>query len=148
MKALQQQQRATAKVELKHYSSTQSRPGDVAFGFGNVTTGQVSSRKYEILTRASSVGRFEDREGLNPDLIQVSLSARASPAPPMQMKTMATDEVESTMSVQVSSSDLAYALLKLSYRKVLPECFIWYRSISNGILVTFFNILLAFLHLG
>ena len=45
-------------------------------------------------------------------------------------------------------SDLAYALSKLSYPKVLPECFIWYRGISNGILVTFFNILLAFLHLG
>ena len=78
------------------------RPGD--FGYGNVTTGQVASRKYEILTRASSVG-LSEREGLNPDLL--SHSARASPAPPlfpvavppgtMQMK--ATGEAE--MSVQV-----------------------------------------------
>ena len=80
------------------------RPGD--FGYGNVTTGQVASRKYEILTRASSVG-LSEREGLNPDLL--SHSARASPAPPlfpvavppgtMQMKSMATGEAE--MSVQV-----------------------------------------------
>ena len=77
-----------------------TRPGD--FGYGNVTTGQVASRKYEILTRASSVG-LSEREGLNPDL---SNSARASPAPlfpvavhPMQMKSMATGEAE--MSVQV-----------------------------------------------
>ena len=81
-----------------------TRPGD--FGYGNVTTGQVASRKYEILTRASSVG-LSEREGLNPDL---SNSARASPAPlfpvavhpqqmQMQMKSMATGEAE--MSVQV-----------------------------------------------
>ena len=81
------------------------RPGD--FGYGNVTTGQVASRKYEILTRASSVG-LSEREGLNPDLM--SHSARASPCPAplfpvavppgtMQMKSMATGEAE--MSVQV-----------------------------------------------
>ena len=29
---------------------------------------------------------------------------------------------------------------KLSYRKVLLDSFIWYRGISKGILVTFFNI--------
>merc|ERR1711994_303588 len=103
LKAVQQQERATAKVEIKQYSSTAMRPGD--FGYGNVTTGQVASRKYEILTRASSVG-LSEREGLNPDLL--SHSARASPAPPlfpvavppgtMQMK--ATGEAE--MSVQRS----------------------------------------------
>merc|ERR1719192_53610 len=105
LKAVQQQERATAKVEIKQYSSTAMRPGD--FGYGNVTTGQVASRKYEILTRASSVG-LSEREGLNPDLL--SHSARASPAPPlfpvavppgtMQMKAMATGEAE--MSVQRS----------------------------------------------
>ena len=81
-----------------------SRPGD--FGYGNVTTGQVASRKYEILTRASSVG-LSEREGLNPDLL--SHSARASPAPPlfpiavppgtMQMKSMATGEAETSVQV-------------------------------------------------
>merc|ERR1712173_240967 len=82
VKAVQQQQRATAKDELKHYSSSSTRTGNVEhFGYGNVTTGQVASRKYEILTRASSVGVTE-REGLNPDLTAgLSLSARASPAP-------------------------------------------------------------------
>merc|ERR1712183_906367 len=106
LKAVQQQERATAKVEIKQYSSTAMRPGD--FGYGNVTTGQVASRKYEILTRASSVG-LSEREGLNPDLM--SHSARASPCPAplfpvavppgtMQMKSMATGEAE--MSVQRS----------------------------------------------
>lgn len=42
IKAMQQQQRAVAKVELKYYSPSDSRPGDMhSFGFGNVTTGQV-----------------------------------------------------------------------------------------------------------
>jgi len=111
LKAVQQQERATAKVEIKQYSSTAMRPGD--FGYGNVTTGQVASRKYEILTRASSVG-LSEREGLNPDLL--SHSARASPAPPlfpvavppgtMQMK--ATGEAE--MSVQQRSQQTSTAL--------------------------------------
>jgi len=113
LKAVQQQERATAKVEIKQYSSTAMRPGD--FGYGNVTTGQVASRKYEILTRASSVG-LSEREGLNPDLL--SHSARASPAPPlfpvavppgtMQMKSMATGEAE--MSVQQRSQQTSTAL--------------------------------------
>merc|ERR1712113_549654 len=111
LKAVQQQERATAKVEIKQYSSTAMRPGD--FGYGNVTTGQVASRKYEILTRASSVG-LSEREGLNPDLL--SHSARASPAPPlfpvavppgtMQMK--ATGEAET--SVQQRSQQTSTAL--------------------------------------
>merc|ERR550525_428142 len=111
MKAVKQQERATAKVEIKQYSSTAMRPGD--FGYGNVTTGQVASRKYEILTRASSVG-LSEREGLNPDLL--SHSARSSPAPPlfpvavppgtMQMK--ATGEAE--MSVQQRSQQTSTAL--------------------------------------
>merc|ERR1712173_169932 len=68
MKAIQQQQKSTSKVELRYHASTAVRPGE-GFGFGQVTTGQVSSRKYEILTRASSVGRaFEERGDLNPDL--------------------------------------------------------------------------------
>ena len=33
--------------------------------------------------------------------------------------------------------------VKRSYQKVLPDSFIWYCGISQGILVTFFNILLA-----
>merc|ERR1711983_436874 len=84
LKASQQQQKASAKVELKYHAPTASRPGDQNFGFGNVTTGQVSSRQYEILARASSVGA-EDRENLNPDLARVTMSARASPAPGQQL---------------------------------------------------------------
>lgn len=106
MKALQQQQKASAKVELKYYSTTDSRPGDMhGFGFGNVTTGQVSSRKYEILAKASSVGA-EDREGLNPDLIRVSMSARASPAPGMaQQQIMAVrEEVDSQQQAMMKST--------------------------------------------
>ena len=81
MKAMMQQQKASSKVELKYYTPRDCRPGE--FGFGNVTTGQVSMKKYEILARASSVGRSatEDRENLNPDLVRLSSSARASPSP-------------------------------------------------------------------
>merc|ERR1712241_615057 len=114
VKAVQQQQRATAKVELKHYSSSSTRTGNVEhFGYGNVTTGQVASRKYEIQTRASSVGVTE-REGLNPDLTAgLSLSARASPAP-MQMKTMATDE-GGDMSVQQRSQQTKTSAFKADF---------------------------------
>ena len=88
------------------------RPGNVEhFGYGNVVTGQVASRKYEILTsRASSVGRFEEREGLNPDLARAmemsSHSARASPAPMQLTRQLAAEEVSASstksMSVQVN----------------------------------------------
>ena len=81
MKAMMQQQKASSKVELKYYTPSDSRPGDLhGFGFGNVTTGQVSMKKYEILATASSVGR-EDRDNLNPDMVRLSHSARASPSP-------------------------------------------------------------------
>merc|ERR1712111_339910 len=47
-----------------------------------VTTGQVSSRKYEFLARASSESRFEGRGDFNPDLMRAqSASARGSPVP-------------------------------------------------------------------
>ena len=54
--AMRAQQTATSRtskhVELKYYSNTDSRPGDVhGFGFGNVQTGQVSMRKISFLTR-------------------------------------------------------------------------------------------------
>merc|ERR1712008_47288 len=78
LKAMQQTESTQEKINLKYTSST-------AVGYGQVTTGQVSSRKYEILARASSVGRFEDREGLNPEMMMraqsQSTSARGSPAP-------------------------------------------------------------------
>merc|ERR1719402_1611624 len=77
--------KSMANVELKYLSSTESRPGEThGFGFGNVRTGQVSSRKMTFLTRASSVGP-EERAGLNPDVMgshfDRSSSARASPMP-------------------------------------------------------------------
>ena len=82
--AMQQTQSTQEKINLKYTSSSAVRPGQT-FGYGQVTTGQVSSRKYEILARASSVGRFEDREGLNPEMMMraqsQSTSARGSPAP-------------------------------------------------------------------
>jgi hypothetical protein len=81
---MQQTQSTQEKINLKYASSSAVRPGQT-FGYGQVTTGQVSSRKYEILARASSVGRFEDREGLNPEMMMraqsQSTSARGSPAP-------------------------------------------------------------------
>ena len=84
LKAMQQTESTQEKINLKYTSSTAVRPGQT-FGYGQVTTGQVSSRKYEILARASSVGRFEDREGLNPEMMMraqsQSTSARGSPAP-------------------------------------------------------------------
>ena len=65
------------KINLKYASSSAVRPGQT-FGYGQVTTGQVSSRKYEILARASSVGRFEDREGLNPEMMMRAQSQSTS----------------------------------------------------------------------
>ena len=61
-------------------------------------------KKYEILARASSVGRMEDRENLNPDLMRVTSSARASPSPvamQMQQQQMAVSEVDQGQVVQV-----------------------------------------------
>ena len=105
MKAMMQQQKASSKVELKYYTPRDSRPGE--FGFGNVTTGQVSMKKYEILARASSVGRSatEDRENLNPDLVRLSHSARASPSPialQQQMASLSEVDQGQAMMVQVA----------------------------------------------
>ena len=105
MKAMMQQQKASSKVELKYYTPRDSRPGE--FGFGNVTTGQVSMKKYEILARASSVGRSatEDRENLNPDLVRLSHSARASPSPialQQQMASLSEVDKGQAMMVQVT----------------------------------------------
>merc|ERR1712226_1260865 len=73
---------SSTNVELKYYGTAEQRPGDQhGFGFGNVQTGQVSTRKMTFLTRSSSAGP-EDRAGLNPDLIvRTTSSARASPMP-------------------------------------------------------------------
>ena len=67
--------------------SVGSRPRDLnAFGFGNVRTGQVGTRKMTFLTRGHSVGPEGTdavdlgRAGLNPEVRTVS-SARASPSP-------------------------------------------------------------------
>jgi len=77
-----QQEMSSTNVELKYYGTAEQRPGDQhGFGFGNVQTGQVSTRKMTFLTRSSSAGP-EDRAGLNPDLIvRTTSSARASPMP-------------------------------------------------------------------
>merc|ERR1712241_1209642 len=96
LKAIQQQQSSASKVGLKYHASTAVRPGQ-GFGYGQVTTGQVSSRKYEILTRASSAGP-EDRGGLNPVLIRAQSEQRkASPAP--MGKAMVSSEVDATQQV-------------------------------------------------
>ena len=65
-------------------------------------------KKYEILARASSVGRMEDREGLNPDLMRVTSSARASPSPvAMQMAVSEVDQGQ-VSGLQVNSFILPY----------------------------------------
>merc|ERR1712158_13824 len=93
LQAMSQTASTQEKINLKYASSSAVRPGQT-FGYGQVTTGQVSSRKYEILARASSVGP-EDRGGLNPDLIRAqSEQRRASPAP--MGKAMATSEVDAS----------------------------------------------------
>ena len=40
------------------------------------------------LFRASSVGRYDDREGLNPEVVPRFGSARSSPAPPLSRTTL------------------------------------------------------------
>merc|ERR1719357_2138327 len=82
MMVRQKQEVSSTNVELKYYGTAEQRPGDQhGFGFGNVQTGQVSTRKMTFLTRSSSAGP-EDRAGLNPDLIvRTTSSARASPMP-------------------------------------------------------------------
>ena len=115
MKAMMQQQKASSKVELKYYTPSDSRPGDLhGFGFGNVTTGQVSMKKYEILARASSVGRSEDRENLNPDLVRLSHSARASPSP-MALQQGVSQVDQGQAMVQVKITPLFVAFLKDCY---------------------------------
>ncbi len=86
-----------SEQELKYYSAG---PGEVVhgFGFGNVATGQVVNKKIEFLQRASSVGRGDSRDSLNPDirLIIVSsirspnltLSSLRSPTPSQMMRTV------------------------------------------------------------
>merc|ERR1719414_1077204 len=83
----QKQEMTSSNVDLKYYNTAEARPGDQhGFGFGNVRTGQVSTRKMTFLTRSSSAGP-EDRAGLNPDVLgrqspyDRSASARASPMP-------------------------------------------------------------------
>ena len=79
----QKQEFTSSNVELKYYNTEAARPGEQhGFGFGNVRTGQVSTKKMTFLTRASSAGPA-DRADLNPDImaIRTTSSARASPMP-------------------------------------------------------------------
>ena len=79
----QKQEMTSSNVELKYYNTAEARPGDQhGFGFGNVRTGQVSTRKMTFLTRSSSAGP-EDRAELNPDImgVRTTSSASASPMP-------------------------------------------------------------------
>jgi len=62
---LQNIQKGRTSVPSVPKISVGSRPRDLnAFGFGNVRTGQVTSKKLAFLTRASSVGA-EKRDSLN-----------------------------------------------------------------------------------
>jgi hypothetical protein len=45
--------------------------------------------------RASSVGRYDDREGLNPEVVPRFGSARSSPAPPMSRATLSKNQAQS-----------------------------------------------------
>ena len=119
MKAMMQQQKASSKVELKYYTPSDSRPGDLhGFGFGNVTTGQVSMKKYEILARASSVGRSEDRENLNPDLVRLSHSARASPSPmALQQGVSQVDQGQAMVQVKIEAFSFSKIVKLLPFRQ-------------------------------
>ena len=80
------------KVDLTYRSPGDQKPGDLTgFGFGNVRTGQVSSRKITFLTRAASLEPSDsERSGLNPEVSFIdgksSSSARASPMPQMALQ--------------------------------------------------------------
>jgi len=100
-------------VDLTYRSPADQKPGDLTgFGFGNVRTGQVSTRKITFLTRASS----EDRGELNPEVhmfdSQQSRSARASPLPQMSLQKFQDqpiDDVKGPKSVQWSQQSSAIA---------------------------------------
>merc|ERR1712018_542230 len=92
------------------------KPGDLqGFGFGNVRTGQVSTRKITFLTRSSS----EERGDLNPEVCTPdnfqSRSARASPLPQMTIQKFqepiqtGIDDVKGPKSVQWSQQSAAIA---------------------------------------
>merc|ERR1719245_2728728 len=96
-------------VELTYRSPADQKPGDLhGFGFGNVRTGQVSTKKISFLTRSSSVERGDlNPEVSTPDGIQ-SRSARASPLPQMSLQKFqepsqsGIDDVKGPKSVQWS----------------------------------------------
>lgn len=84
------QMTSVKNVDLTYRSPSDQKPGDsTGFGFGNVHTGQVSSRKITYLTRASSAEPSDsERGGLNPEVSGrfSSISARASPVPTMTLQ--------------------------------------------------------------
>merc|ERR1739844_707696 len=100
-------------LDLTYRSPADQKPGDLTgFGFGNVRTSQVSTRKITFLTRASS----EDRGELNPEVhmfdSQQSRSARASPLPQMSLQKFQDqpiDDVKGPKSVQWSQQSSAIA---------------------------------------
>ena len=103
-------------VELTYRSPADQKPGDLhGFGFGNVRTGQVSSKKISFLTRSSS----EERGDLNPEMSTPdgihSRSARASPLPQMSIQKFqeptqsGIDDVKGPKSVQWSQQSAAIA---------------------------------------
>jgi len=103
-------------VELTYRSPADQKPGDLhGFGFGNVRTGQVSTKKISFLTRSSSVERGDlNPEVSTPDGIQ-SRSARASPLPQMSLQKFqeptqsGIDDVKGPKSVQWSQQSAAIA---------------------------------------
>merc|ERR1719411_452489 len=112
----QTEMKSLQNVDLTYRSPADQKPGDLTgFGFGNVRTGQVSTRKITFLTRSSS----EERGDLNPEVstpdgIQ-SRSARASPLPQMSLQKFqeptqtGIDDVKGPKSVQWSQQSAAIA---------------------------------------
>jgi hypothetical protein len=109
----QTEMKSMQNVDLTYRSPGDQRPGDLTgFGFGSVRTGQVSSRKIEILTRAAS----EERGGLNPEVSYLdgsqSRSARASPLPQMSIlkfQDQTIDDLQAPKTVQWAQQSAAIA---------------------------------------
>merc|ERR1712136_330528 len=112
----QMKKQSMQNVELTYRSPADQKPGDLhGFGFGNVRTGQVSTKKISFLTRSSSVERGDlNPEVSTPDGIQ-SRSARASPLPQMSLQKFqeptqsGIDDVKGPKSVQWSQQSAAIA---------------------------------------
>merc|ERR1719189_743548 len=107
----QTEMKSMQNVDLTYRSPADQKPGDLTgFGFGNVRTGQVSTRKITFLTRSSSEERSEPEVSFIDG--SQSRSARASPLPQMSLQKFQEqqiDDVKAPKSVQWSQQSSAIA---------------------------------------